>query len=286
MIAVSLGLIAALSWGLSDFLGGLQTRTVRLAVVLAVSMTSGLATIVAVLLVAHRQLPDDGRLWCAVAAGPASVIALGLLYQAMARGPIIVVAPVAAVGAVIPVLWGMATGDGLGLAQAAGILLALSGATLASWEAGPAETEGSLPAAAASAAVGAALAIGLFLVLVGRASQVDALWAAGIMRGSAWVVAMVLLVTAGSRGVRDMTTLPRRTFGLLALVGVTDIVAETSYALATTHVQVGVAAVIASMYPVVTVALAAVVLGERVHGRRGVGVVLALAGVAALTGVV
>jgi drug/metabolite transporter (DMT)-like permease len=289
--AVALALLASLSWGVSDFVGGLQTRSIRLPVVLALSMLAGLATAGVVLLLAHRGPQAGPEIVYAVAAGPVSVAALGLLYQAMAAGPIVVAAPVAAVGAVVPVGWDLAHGEALSGLTGVGIGCALVGATLAAWPSEPSEPS-HRPSAAPNLlgsvlpAAGAAFAIGTFLVLLSQGSQHDALWAAAAMRLSSVLVALVLLLgVVGVRpAAREVTMVRGRALVLVLLVGVSDMVAETCYALATTHADLGVVAVLASLYPAVTVLLAMVLLDERARVVQRWGIGLALAGVAALAG--
>jgi drug/metabolite transporter (DMT)-like permease len=66
-------------------------------------------------------------------------------------------------------------------------------------------------------------------------------------------------------------------------IGFLDTGANLLYALATTHGLVSVVAVLASVYPVVTVILARVVLGERLHSWQRVGALGALGGAALIS---
>ena len=76
--------------------------------------------------------------------------------------------------------------------------------------------------------------------------------------------------------------LPRepRTIGIVVAVGLADLGANACFAAATNEGLLSVVAVLSSLYPVVTVLLARAVLGERVRREQGVGIVVALAGVA------
>jgi drug/metabolite transporter (DMT)-like permease len=69
----------------------------------------------------------------------------------------------------------------------------------------------------------------------------------------------------------------------LALVGVLDILANGFFALAATKGLVSVVAVLASLYPVVTVVLARVVLKEHLRASQRVGAAMALAGAALIS---
>jgi drug/metabolite transporter (DMT)-like permease len=70
---------------------------------------------------------------------------------------------------------------------------------------------------------------------------------------------------------------------ILALVGVLDIAANGFFAVASTKGLVSVVAVLASLYPIVTVVLARVVLKERLHAVQRIGAAAALAGVALIS---
>jgi drug/metabolite transporter (DMT)-like permease len=66
---------------------------------------------------------------------------------------------------------------------------------------------------------------------------------------------------------------------LLAVMGVLDVSATGFYAVATRHGLLSVVSVAASLYPLATVLLARVVLGERVRRVQELGIAAALAGV-------
>jgi uncharacterized membrane protein len=179
MIAVILALSASLGWGVSDFLGGLRTRKSPVSIVLAVSQLSGLIAVGPVLLLRAQDPPLDGRLLFAVAAGIASFADLGLVYLAMAKGPMSVVAPIAAAGAAVPAMVGIAGGDRLTAAAACGLVCALLGAIIASTEPGRGRKSARSVAAGGLLALAAAVAIGAFFVLFDIASAADPYWAAG-----------------------------------------------------------------------------------------------------------
>jgi drug/metabolite transporter (DMT)-like permease len=69
---------------------------------------------------------------------------------------------------------------------------------------------------------------------------------------------------------------------VLVLIGVADVAANATYAIASRSSLVSVASVLASLYPVVTVLLAYRVHGERLRRIQVAGVAAALAGVALL----
>lgn len=273
MVAVALGLAASVSWGLADFIGGSKSRTLDLLAVLVVSQGVALAALLVVLGARAQAPPDAGSLLYAAGAGVAGVAGLAALYRGLAVGAMAVVAPIAALGASIPVIVGVATGDRPGALQVAGMTLALVGVGLAAREPAP-EGGGARLAVGVGLAAAAALGIGLFLVFMDAAGDGDVLWALTAAR-----VASVALVGMAALAMRPDIGAARAQIGPVAAIGALDLAANAFFTIAATQGLVSVAAVCSSLYPVVTIALAAALLGERVRASQGAGVALVLLGV-------
>ncbi|MBV9821030.1 MAG: hypothetical protein JO144_02205 [Actinobacteria bacterium] len=303
MVGLVLALTAALSWGVSDFLGGLATRDSPVIRVLAVSQPVGLAGCSVALLASGQSLPSGWHLVQALAAGLAAVLALGMLYLALARGKAVIVAPVAAVGAAVPVAVGIALGDPVTVVTGTATVLALAGIVAASWETDePDAPPGASGAATVALSLGAALATGLYLTLIDLASEsgqyfgvVEALrLAASVSAVGAFLCWRVILRRRGgtTRQVAawhvdgdGLVGVARRRALLLTMagVGLTDAAAEICYAWASTHAALSVVAVLAGLYPVVTVALSLLVLRQRIRLVQGIGAAAALTGVLLFT---
>jgi drug/metabolite transporter (DMT)-like permease len=275
MLAVALGLGSSICWGLADFLGGLQSRRVRVLAVLLVSQGTGLLAVAVVLLVAQPDVPSLNDLWPAAGAGLAGAIALSAFYRGLAIGTMSIVAPISSTGAAVPVIVGIATGDRPTALQAAGIAAAVVGVVLASRE-----LASDQPATAAAArtsvllALVAALGFGIFFV--GMDAAADASVPCAMLAARIASVLGVLIVVAGLR-VR-LPESPRR-LSAIALVGLLDVSANGLYAWGSTQGLLSVVAVLGALYPVSTVVLARAVLGERVRRVQELGIVLALTGV-------
>jgi drug/metabolite transporter (DMT)-like permease len=224
------------------------------------------------------ELPSWTAVGWAALAGSAGIVALGAFYRALAIGTMSVVAPISATAAAVPVLVGLAEGERPGGLQVAGMAAALAGVILASRE--PVE-EGCPPAnrAAIGLALVAAAGFGTFFVGIDRASATaEVPWVIVVQRCCS--VSLLLIATLVVR-----PSLPRDGASLLVLaaVGLLDLGANGLYALATTHGLLSVVSVLGSLYPAVTVVLARFVLAERIARVQEVGVVLALAGVVAIS---
>ncbi|MDQ3588206.1 MAG: DMT family transporter [Actinomycetota bacterium] len=276
MIAVALGLGSSLAWGVADFLGGLASRRLSVLSVLAVSQVVGLALLLAAVGLRGEGPPATHHLLVGAASAFVGVGALAAFYRGLAIGRMAVVAPISATAAVVPVVAGIAAGERPSALQLAGIVLAMAGVVVASREEAEEGARGGW-AKGAGLALLSALGFGFFFVLVDSASEGDVFWAllSNRMTGVAMLVGLVLVL-------RPSLGLESTDARLLVGVGVCDVAANTSFALASTQGLVSVVGVCSSLYPVVTVLLARSILGERVRALQLAGVALALTGVVAI----
>jgi drug/metabolite transporter (DMT)-like permease len=277
VIAVILALGAAVAWGAADYLGGLKSRAVATIFVVAFGQATGLA-LVAAFVFARGDAPPETRFFAfAALAGLAGAVGIGALYRGLAVGSMSIVAPITATGAVIPVAVGVGTGERPSGLQGAGLALALGGVGLAARQKEGEDLRGRVAAGVGLALV-AALGIGSFLVALDAASEGGVAWALLIQR-----TVCLGLVLAAAALVRPDFTVSRFDMAPLVAIGALDMAANALFAVASTRGLVSVVSVVASLYPVTTVMLARLLLGERIAGAQQVGVAGALAGVVLIT---
>lgn len=272
-MASLLALGGALSWGVGDFLGGVAARRLAVLTVLAVSQAIGLAGVGLWVLLAGDPFPGVPELLPAALAGVAGAVGLGALYRGLAVGAMGIVAPISAASPLVPLTVDAAQGIVPGLVQWLGAALVLAGiVTLSRESAG----HGQRVAAGAGLAIVAALGFGLFYVGLDAGADESAPWAVVAARSAsvALAVTAALLVTGAS--LRP----PRPLLPVLVAIGVFDTGANVFVAFASTRGAAGIVAVLSALYPVVTVVLARLVLGERLSRGRRVGGGVALAGAA------
>jgi drug/metabolite transporter (DMT)-like permease len=274
--AAALALAASLSWGIADFLGGLKSRTLPVLAVLAFAQPIGLA-LVLVVVVAGGAGEFDRRVLWAVPAAVLGTVGIAAFYRGMAIGTIAIVAPIAATGAAIPVVVGIALGDRPSLVQLIGFPLAIGGAILASRETGENVGRGGVGAGVWWAAV-AAIGFGAYFVPMHEASEEDFLWAVLVFK-----VAATAMMLAAYIAVRPPVRVTRADAGALFAIALFDSGGNVFFAAAASLGLVSVVSVLASLYPIATVALAWIVLRERIELVQQVGVVAALAGVIAIS---
>ena len=172
MTAVLLALLTAVAYGLANYLGPVLTRTRPLAGVLLVAQTIGLAGAVLLVAVVGGAAPHGVALVEGLLAGAFNGLALATLYPAAAAGPMSIVAPIGATGAVVPVVVALAAGERPSALQLVGIPVALVGVVLAAAR----DSGGGAHAAPRTLALAAlsAVAFGAFLTFFGRASHAGA----------------------------------------------------------------------------------------------------------------
>lgn len=276
MLAIGFALAAAAAWGVGDFFGGLTARRLNVLAVVGLSQLAGLAWIGAWTAAAGEGPPSGRSLLAATIGGIAGAVGLAALYRGMAIGAMGIVAPLSAVAPVIPLAVDLARGnrpDGL---QLVGVALAVAGVALASREAGSA---GRRSAAGVGLALLAAFSFGLYYVGIGEASHGGVAWAVLVAR-----LASTAFVLGAAAATGAALGPARRFLPVLAFIGLADVGANVLFAEAATRGLVGVVSVVASLYPMITVALAAIVLRERLNVMQRGGAVIALAGAALISG--
>ena len=275
MLAVVLALSASLMWGFADYLGGLSTRGHQVLSVVLISQAAGFVVIAAVVAGRGVGWPGAEAMLPAAVAGLMGAISVVIFYLALSYGPVSIVAPVLASGACIPVVYGLIRGERPSALQLGGLAVTLVGVILVSWtDGGDYASRGRRGIAFAVLAAGLT---GSLFVIFSEASDEDAYWAPLVLRTfSLGAIAAVVLVR------RVNVRVERRALLVIALVGALDVLANLAYSVATTLQLLSITIVLASLFPVVTVALARIHLGERVSRVQEAGAVLTILGVVAL----
>ena len=266
-----LGLASALTWGTGDFGGGLLSRRAPLLGVVALTQVVGMIAAVAIAAGRGEPVPQGADLGWAAATGVAGVIGMTALYRGLAVGRMGVVAPTTGVlAAVIAVVVGFATESIPPPAVLAGIAAALVAVVLVTRAPGHGDGRPS----GIGWALTAGIAIGLFNVCVGQFSGAGAFGPLVVIRLVQAVILGVLIVAWRQPWRMERDIVPR-----LVGIGLLDMAGNACFILAAQTGQLAIAAVLSSLYPVVTVLLAVTVLRERVTRSHVVGIALTAAAI-------
>jgi drug/metabolite transporter (DMT)-like permease len=271
-VVLLLSLCSAVAYGISDFAGGLLSRRASVWAVAATSQAT--ATILAVGAAAGGAgaLGPAALLWGALAGvgcGAGNVF----IYRGLAEGRMAVVAPLSAIASAgLPVLLGLATGERPGAVPVIGVLAALPAIWLVS--AGEAAPRGAARGDVANGLL-AGLGFGVQFSALGQIPQGAGLAPLAVSQ----VVSVAAIVLAASA--LSARWWPRDRPSRLGVVpGVLAGVATLCFQLAAQRGLLAIAAVVASLYPAVTVLLAALVLRERIGRSQQAGLALAATAIA------
>ncbi|MEV4114631.1 hypothetical protein [Nonomuraea sp. NPDC049695] len=289
--AILFALAAAALYGASDFLGGLLSRRAPYALVgLVGQAAAALGGVVAALAVSAH--PGMGAIGWGIGAGIGGAVGTLALYRGLSRGRMNVAGPLSAVGAAgLPIPIDLLSGGKFTALAVVGVGLAIPGIWLVAAE--PGKRDGGGVAEGLLAGLGFA---GLFVCL-DRAGDTAGLWPVAASQLSA-VAVLAVFVLAGRRGtahiveaahiVEGARTGSAAPTGGTARVpwaavwpGVLGVGATVLYFLSTREAMLAVSAVITSLYPAFTVALAALVLRERTSLAHAAGLLLCAASVGA-----
>jgi len=276
LAVVIIALAAAGAWGTSDFGGGLLGRRAPIFGVLVATQGVGLLVAVGLTVARGEPLLTGRDLALALASGLLGSVGVGTLYGGLALGRMGIVAPVAAVmTAVTPAVIGIALEGAPRPVAGGGMVLAIVAVVVVSRVAGhPGDDRPSgLPFGLA-----AGLSLGVLSFVLSRVDDAYLLAPLAVLRG-VQVAVFVVAIVVGRRAWR----VPRASWPIAIGVGTLDLFGNAAF-LTAARIQLAPAAVVSSLYPVVTVLLAATVLRERMTRSHAVGVALAAIAIAMIAG--
>jgi uncharacterized membrane protein len=223
-------LVAALGYGLSDFVGGLAARRTHVLRVVLVSYPVGLAGLLFVAPLAGGHIGGYDLL-IAMIGGAANGLAIIWFYSALAIGPMNVVSPLTALlVAGLPLIFGLVTGESLGAVAIGGALLAVIAVVLVSREERTAVDETGpvrMTARVGWLTVGSGAAFAVYFVLLDQMPHDSGLWPLVVSRGTAAALVLAAALAAGQ------FRMPERSAVALSLTaGLLDAVCNTAFLLA------------------------------------------------------
>ncbi|OGO32837.1 MAG: hypothetical protein A2Z16_03955 [Chloroflexi bacterium RBG_16_54_18] len=268
-------LLAALTWGGADYLGGFAARRLKAFQVLYLVALAGLAAMLVLTVAAGEDWLSPTGLFYSALAGICSGLGITALYRGLTMGNTAFVAPLSAViGATTPVLFEFVSGNPPEITQLAGFTLALSGI----WLVSRAEHE-----QAASRFSGwrqsliAGLGFGAFFVLIAQVPDGSLFMPLVVVKS---VTILLALAVAWIR--RDSLPSPRHN-PIALLAGFLDVAGNVFYLLASQWTRLDVAAVLSSMSPAVVVMLARIFTHEAITSWQWLGVAVCIASIVLIT---
>lgn len=269
-VSAGYSLAAVVCWGTSDFTGGYASKRSDAFLVTLLAHTGGFILMTSLALAARAPIPPRASQAWAIAAGALGGTALAIFYRALAGGKMGLAAPMAAIlAAGIPTVVGIATEGLPGAIPILGFVTAGAGIWLI------ARPDGS---AGAEEGLGLAFIAGLgfagFFLCINQTGNSSAVWSASFSRvGSLLMVAGIVIVRRG----RHALVLRDALMGVFA--GCLDSTGTLFFIRANQTGRLDAAVVLSSLYPVITVLLARLVLKEHFSRWKAIGIIAGLAAV-------
>ena len=269
---ILLGLAASAFWGASDFLGGLATRRAHVVQVVAIAHGLSLGLLLMLALALHSPFPTERFAIWGLCAGTFGGVALILYYQALSLGEMgLTTALTGLLTAMVPIVFGFLTQGAPKITQVAGFVLAAAAIALIAYA--PA---GKVRPLALGLGAMAGLCFGAFLVVLKISNARSLLWQLIFSRVASASLATVAVLWARPA---QKQTVKSRFVWIAGSAGALEASGTLLYMQSANLGRLDVAAVLASLYPVVTILLAAWVLKERTTPSQALGMALALGAV-------
>lgn len=293
MITAVLGLLTAVTYGAADFFAALATRRLRVLAVTLGSSITGLIALLVLTPIFGTRFSSEAITWGLIG-GVCSVVALTALYASLAIGPISIISPLGAlISAIVPAVIGVSllgekfTATGW-LAIAIGLIaVVLIGIVPDSSGARP-KLKAIVLAVVAGAGIGLAVTAlaqsphdsGIAPVITMRSTAAAIL----LLLNLKWLISILRkkqsLVSAEANSPTSTNRLVKKKssnlLGLITLAGACDAAANILFTLASRTGSLTVAGVLTALYPLGTILLARLVLGEKNTRLQGIGIALAL----------
>lgn len=269
-LPVLYGLASALTWGAADFGGGIASKKSSPYAVVVWGDLIGMTAVGVLAVALGDPLPSLLSVGFIVRASFCGAIGIIILYRALADGKMSIAAPVSALmAAVIPVAVGVVMDGWPKLLTMGGVLLAL----VSIWLVARTEHEGQMRIHWADVRLPlfAGVLFGLFFIFMHKGANESVLWPAVFLRISSAILLTVIALFG-----RNSLRVVRDHWGLVAFIGIFDVAGNVFYILAAQTGRMDIAAVLGSLYPGMTVALAWLILKEKISASQLAGIALAL----------
>jgi drug/metabolite transporter (DMT)-like permease len=276
VLAALLALTASFTWGSSNYIAGVESRRRSVWQVTALSQLAAMIVAAVALAVTRHAPPGPTDTLILLLAGVATTVGIVAFYRALAIGTMSVVSPIVAANVLIPVTYGLLTGERPGPAAYAGMVCTIAGVVLVAWA--RRDARGHAHRAAILLAVLATVCWGFMLLALGTSGKGHPYWAVFDVRiTSVCVVLVFMLVTRRGVKVRGQN-LP----AMVAIGGLLT-VANILFTLATGFGYLSVVAILGSLSPVMVTGYAHALLGERLAAHQWAGYLAVFAGIVLLS---
>jgi uncharacterized membrane protein len=275
------GLIAAVGWGLADFLGAVAGRRTGSLPAVIVGQAFSAVFITVVVLATDRSVGALAAVAVLVIVnGIASATAYGTHYRGLELGPVAIVSPIGASYAVVGVLLAIVFLDERPSALAlSGIAITVVGVALVSTDVPAFLARIHEPAPGLKWAIVSGITFGIAGFLLGYLVRETGDWAVA-MFGSRWAMlaAFLPIALARRKGFGRLRTAGLIGLGLAVVSGAADTLGVVSYSFGAERDSVSIILATSAIFPLIAVGASHVWLHERLVANQYVGIALVVAG--------
>lgn len=282
-LVVLFGLSAAISWGISDFSGGVATKKINVFYVLIFSQIIGLSSLLIAIAISGES-SDDINLFWPILAGIFGGVGLISLYRGLAVGQMSVVAPLSAVISTgIPVIYSIITEGfpkllhiiALVIASLAIIFLSLNSKKIGI---SPSETTNGFSNLIYGVTSG--VGFGLFFILINQFKSGSVYWLLIFLRLSSisLFILIVIVIKPQIRAVKESGSIIEN-WKIITLAGIGDTFGNIFFTFATQNGRLDISAMVSSLFPLTTIFLAWIFYKEKISPYQKFGISAAIGAV-------
>jgi uncharacterized membrane protein len=276
-VTVLLGLLAAVSYGVGDFAGGVASRRRGAMTILVYTYPVG-AVLMTILLPLFAGDASARVVLFGSLGGASGLVGVIVMYSLMTVAPMNIISPVTAVlAAIVPVGVGVAIGERPAVLAWTGIALGVL-AVLLVGRTHEDHPHGRIGVRVLALACLSGLGFGGYFVFLARAGHDSGLWPLVVSR---WASVLLILPIAAQR--KAYGRVSGSTLAIAVVSGACDAGANLFFLLASRHGYLSLASVLTSLYPAMTVLLAMAFLHEKATATQRAGLALAGASVVLIT---
>ncbi|MCE7734031.1 MAG: DMT family transporter [Candidatus Heimdallarchaeota archaeon] len=282
-LVVVFSLSAALTWGISDFSGGVASKKLNVLYVLTLSQIIGLLSLLIIIGVTHETYERINLIW-PILGGLFGGIGLISLYRGLAVGKMSIVAPVSAmISTSIPIIYSIFTEGLPEKIQILGFITAIVAIilfSLNSKESFDADVPDFGEHTNLIYGVSAGVGFGLFFILLDQFETGSVYWPLSMLRISSIIVfIIIILMTKPQIRVKQSKIHPSKIWITIIIAGIGDTLGNIFFTFGVQRGRLDIAAVISSLFPLTTIFLAWVFYQESILRHQKIGIILALGSV-------
>ncbi|OLS22738.1 MAG: hypothetical protein HeimC2_28860 [Candidatus Heimdallarchaeota archaeon LC_2] len=272
-LTIFFGLLAAISWGISDFSGGLASKKQSTILVLFLSQIFGILTLFAIIVFTGENYQAGQLVWSALG-GIAGAIGLLTLYHGFSKGTTSIISPISAITAIsLPVIFSIFINGIPSQLQIIGLTLAIISIVLLSI--GSRNNPDSELSKIINISYGlvSGLGFGMFFIFVSQFKVNSVFWPLAILRFFSLVFLTILIIFKfRNSSIRNLNKREIFKIELIAITGIGDTLANVFFTLAAQSGRLDVASILASLFPIVTILLAFSIYKEKILSHQKLGI--------------